>query len=113
MAYCNKTTAVIDYIKNWSEPQAPVKAVTCAYTSDPGAGMGLEMFSLFVFGAIGLGITIRTRHPAPLLVTAILTASVITLSAPGDGVQILGLTLFFGLTALWFYLYSRANNELR
>lgn len=111
MAYCNKTN-VVDYLSNFSEPQAPVKAVTCAYASDGGAGMGLPVFALLVFGSVGLALTVRTGHPAPLVVASMLSAGALTFAVPGIAAKILTLVIFFTVAGLGMYLYQRAQNSL-
>lgn len=110
MPYCNKTA--IDYLTNFSEPQAPVKAVTCAYTSDGGAGMGLPVFALLVFGGVGLALTVRTGHPAPIVVASILSAGALSFAIPGMAAKIIAMVIFFSVAGLGMYLYQRAQNSL-
>lgn len=90
----------------------PLDAGICPFTSDMGAGMGVPLFGLFVFASIGFGISIRTKHPGPILVAGILSASLITASLPGIAAKIMALVMLFGLSALGLYLYSRARSTL-
>lgn len=110
MAYCNRAT-LTDYLTNFTG-QDPVKAVTCAYSQDAGAGMGLTVFSLLFFGAVGLGLTIRVQHPGPILVAGMLSAGVIALSVAGQGASIMAIIFLFGIAALGLYLYAKAQSSL-
>lgn len=83
--------------------------VICPYTSEMGAGMGLPLFGLFVFSMVGLGMTVRTQHPAPTVVGGILSASVVATAMPGGATKIMALVLFFGISAIGVYIYSRAR----
>lgn len=108
MQYCGQPE-LVDYLNFSTSTQAPVKAVVCPFAS---TGMGLEVFSLFAFGAIGLGLTVRTRHPAPVLISGMLSAVVMTATLPGEAANMLALVLFFGISALGLYLYARAQSSL-
>jgi len=110
MPYCSKTE-LVDYL-NFTDPQDPIRAVVCPFAQDAGAGMGLPVFSLLFFGAIGLGLTVRVQHPAPLVVAFVLTAGVAALSLPGAGAQILAIVLFFAIAGVSLYLYQRAQSSL-
>jgi hypothetical protein len=104
-----------DYKNLWealTDFSNPLDAGVCPFTSDLGAGMGLPLFTLFVFGFIGMGLTIRVQHPSPILVAGILSASVVTATLPGIAAKIMALILFFGLSALGLYIYSRARSTL-
>lgn len=107
-SYCDRPEP-IDYLTNFTG-QDPVKSVVCGFTQ--GGDMPLVVFSLFFFGMIGIGLTVRTQHPAPLLVAFMLTASVAALSLPGQAAQILALIVFFGVATLGMYLYSKAQSSL-
>lgn len=109
MQYCGQPE-LVDYLNFSTSTQAPVKAVVCPFAQ--GAGMGIEVFSLFAFAAVGLGLTVRTRHPAPVLVASMLSAVVVTATLPGPAANLLALVLFFGISALGLYLYARAQSEL-
>lgn len=108
MAYCDRPE-LVDYLTNFTKPP---KTVICPFVQDQGSGMGMALFSLFVFGGMGLALTIRTQHPGPIMVGGILSAGIITLSLPGAAAQIAALVLFFGLSALGLYLYSTAGDTL-
>lgn len=111
MPYCNKTA--LEYLQNFSsDPQAPVKAITCAYSSDGGAGMGLPVFALILFGGVGLAMTVRTGHPAPLVVAGMLSAGAVAFAIPGMAAKIMTLVIFFAVAGLGMYLYRRAQTSL-
>jgi len=74
--------------------------------------MGIEVFALMFFGALGLGLTVRVQHPAPIIVAFILTAGVAALSLPGTAAQMLAIVLFFSLAGMGLYLYQRAQSSL-
>lgn len=90
----------------------PYDAVICPFTSDMGAGLGLPLFGLFVFGMFGLGLSIKAQHPGPILVTGILSASLVAFSVPGLMVKIVALVIFFGIAAVGFIVYKRAQSTL-
>jgi len=108
MTYCQRPE-LVDYLTNFTKP---AKSVVCPFVQAEGSGMGLAVFSLLVFGGMGLGLTIRTQHPGPLVVAGILTIGTMTLSLPGEGAMIAALVLFFAISALGIYLYSRSKNTL-
>lgn len=110
MAYCDRP-ALVDYLSNLSGSD-PVKAVTCPFVQDAGAGMGLTVFSLLFFGGVGLGLTIRTQHPAPVLVAGMLSIGTVALSIGGQAANIAMLVLFFGIAGLGLWLYARAQRSL-
>jgi len=108
--YCNRDN-LVDYLSNFTG-QDPVKSAVCPFAQDAGAGMGLSVFSLFFFGAIGLAISVRVQHPGPVLVAVMLTGGVAALSLPGQAVVVVWIVLLFGIAALGIYLYARAQNSL-
>lgn len=110
MAYCNRPQ-LLDYVTNFTGAD-PVKAVACPFAQDAGAGMGLSVFSLLFFGSIGLGLSMRAQHPAPVLVAMMLTGGIAALSMPGIAMEIAALVLLFGIGALGIYLYARAQSSL-
>lgn len=107
--YCGQDE-LVDYLNFSTSPQAPVKVVTCSFAQ--GSGMGLVLFSMFFFGGIGLALMIRVRHPAPIVVAAMLTIGVAAASLPGQVVRIAALILFFAVAGLGIYLYQRAQTSL-
>lgn len=111
MAYCDRAE-LADYLNFSAGSQSPIKAGVCPFVQDAGAGMELAVFSVFVFGGVGLALTVRTQHPGPILVAGILVAGAVALSLPGLAAQVFALVLFFGLTALGMYLYQRARTSL-
>ncbi|MDR9380969.1 MAG: hypothetical protein RI560_04760 [Natronomonas sp.] len=110
MQYCGQDR-IVDYLNFSTSSDAPVKAVVCPFTQG-GVGIPPEVLSLFVFGAIGLTLTYRIRHPAPILVAFMLTGGVAAGSAPGRGINILAAVVFIGISAMGLYLYSRAGRQL-
>lgn len=108
--YCGQPN-VVDYFNFSTSPQAPVKAVVCPIVQG-GAGMPLTIFSLLFFGVVGLALANRIQHPAPLVVAAMLTGGVASLSIAGQGANILALVLFFAIAALGIYIYSKANSSI-
>jgi len=110
MQYCGQDK-LIDYLDFSTSAEAPVKAVACTFM-DGGAGMPGPVLSLLVFGTIGLTLTYRVRHPAPILVAFMLTGGIAAASAPGQSINILAAVFFVGLSALGMYLYSKASRTL-
>lgn len=100
-----------EYLANFAG-RDPLDAVICPYTQDAGAGMGMPVFALFVIGFLGLGLTVRTQHPGPILVCGILSAGLFAASIPGIAAKIFALVLFFGISALGLYLYQQAQTSL-
>jgi len=106
---CKDYNSLQDILTNFTKVS---DAGICPYASDLGAGIGLGLFGLFVFTAVGLALTIRTRHPAPVIVGGILSSSVITVAIPGIAAKILALVLFVSISGLGVWLYSRARSTL-
>jgi len=69
-------------------------------------------FMLFVVGFLGLGLTVRTRHPGPVLVAGMLSAGVLAAGLPGAAAKIFALVLFIGFAAAGLYIYQRAQSSL-
>jgi len=107
---CNRP-ALTDYLKNFTGSD-PVDAVACAYAQDSGAGMGMPLFSMFLVSFMGLALTVRVQHPAPILVAAMLSAGLFATLVPGIISKIVAIVLFFGISALGLYVYNRAKSEL-
>lgn len=108
---CEDYDSLVEPLANFSGSE-PVDAIVCPFASDMGAGMGLPVFSLFVFGLVGLGLTARTQHPGPILVAGILSAGVFAARVPGQAVNIAALAFFFGIVAIGFYIYTKARRSL-
>lgn len=108
--YCGQPE-VINYFNFSTSPQAPVKAVVCPFVQG-GSGMPLTMFSMFFFGIIGLALANRVQHPAPVVIAAMLTASVAALSIHGQAASIFAIVMFFAIAALGVYLYAKANRSI-
>lgn len=107
---CSDHNSTIDALTDFSG-QAPLDAVTCTYSADYGLGMG-PTFMLFFVGFIGLGVTIRTRHPGPVVIAGMLSAGVFALSLPGAAAKIFAFILFIGFAAAGFYIYQRMQSSL-
>lgn len=102
-----------DYLTNFTGMD-PLNAIVCPFAQSGGGGLGLGvgMVSLFVFGALGLALTVRTQHPGPMLVSGMLVIGAIAVSLPGQAAQIVAVVFLFGLIAVAFMLYRRAQNTL-
>lgn len=107
---CNRGS-LADYLANFTG-QDPINAVVCPYAQDAGAGMGMGVFSLFVIGMLGLGLTVKTQHPGPILVAFILSAGLFAASLPGIALKIAALVLLIGISAVGLYLYQQAQTSL-
>lgn len=107
---CNRPQ-LTDYLANFTGSD-PVDAVACAYAQDSGAGMGFPLFAMFVVSFMGLALTVRVQHPAPILVAAMLSSGLFATLVPGIIAKIAALAMFFGIIALGLYVYNRAKSEL-
>lgn len=110
MAYCDRAS-LADYLSNFAG-QDPLKVIVCPFAQDAGAGMGMPLFAMGLFGFIGLGLTIRTQHPGPIVVAGILSASVVALRLPGNAALVLSVALFFAIGGFALYIYQRAQTSL-
>lgn len=110
MQYCGQSD-LTDYLNFSSSADAPVKAIVCPYTQGA-AGMPPVVLSLLTFGTVGLALTVRVRHPGPLLIAFLLTGGIAAAGAPGGAINILALVLFVGIAALGLYLYQRMQSSL-
>lgn len=108
--YCGQSS-LLEYLNFSSSAVAPEKAAICPFIQG-GAGMPPEVLTLFVFGPLGLALTVRVRHPAPLLVSGMLVGGVVALSAPSPGLSILALAFFVGIAGAGLWLYQRSRNTL-
>jgi hypothetical protein len=88
----------------------PLEAIYCPFVQDAGAGMGMTVFALVVFGAIGLAMTARIQHPGPILVAGMLSAAFVASTIPGQAATIMFLVFVFGITAVGLYLYRQARS---
>lgn len=104
-------SALHEYLGNFSGSD-PIDAVVCPYTQEAGAGMGMPVFSLIVISFLGLGLTIRTQHPGPIMVCGILSAGLFAASLPGIAAKIFALVMFFGISAIGLYIYQQAQTSL-
>lgn len=100
-----------DYLANFTGMD-PIEAVRCPFVQDAGAGLGLPLFSLFFFGMVGLGLSIRVQHPGPVVVAMMLSAALVAGTLPGIAAKVLALVLFFAIAAVGMIIYSRAKRTL-
>lgn len=109
---CNRP-GLTDYLTNFTG-QDPINAVACPFAQEAGngLGLGLPVFATFLFGVIGLGLTVRTQHPGPLLVAGILSIGAISSSIVGDAAGIIALVFVMILAAMIIYVYQNAKNKL-
>lgn len=107
---CSDHSSVVDALRDFSG-QAPIDAITCAYSADYGLGMGAT-FLMFVIGFMGLALSVRTRRPGPVVIAGMLSAGVVASSLPGIFVKIFALIIFAMFSAAGLYLYQRAQSSL-
>jgi len=108
---CQEYDSLLEYLRSF-EGTDPLGAAACPYINDSGAGMPVTVFSVFVFGFLGLALAVRTQHPAPLLVAMLLSGSTVAATIPGVAAKIIALVILFTLTAGGMYLYERANSTI-
>lgn len=104
---------LIDYFTNFSG-QDPIDAVICPYAqgSGGGAGMGIGLFALFTLAPMSLALGIRTSHPAPFIVTMMLSAGLIAPALPGIVTKIAALVILFAIGVAGLAIYQRAQAAL-
>ena len=107
---CSDYNSVTDALRDFSG-QAPFDAITCAFSADYGAGMGVT-FLMFVIGFMGLALAVRTRRPGPVVIAGMLSAGVVASSLPGIFVKIFALVIFAMFSAGGMFLYQRAQSSL-
>lgn len=106
---CDKAS-LYEYLADFTLTR-PLEAVYCPYTQDAGAGMGVPVFGLFVFGIVGLGLTVRTQHPGPVVVAGMLSAAAIAPALPPQAATIFWIGMVFAIAALGLYLIQRARSS--
>jgi len=107
---CSDYNSTADALSDFAG-QAPLDAITCTYSADWGLGMG-PVFGLFIFAMMGFGLTIRTRHPGPVLIAGMLSAGVIAASLPGAAANIFAIVMFIGIAAAGLFIYQRMQGAL-
>lgn len=107
---CEDHNSTADALGNFTG-EAPIDAITCTYSADWGMGMG-PTFMMFVVGFMGLALTVRTRHPGPIVIAGMLSAGLLASSLPGVVAKIFAFVLFVGFAASGLYLYQRAQTSL-
>lgn len=111
MAECSTYNSTADALGDFGG-QAPIDAIRCAYVGEYGAGLPPVVFGMFLFGFLGMGLTIRARHPAPILVAGMLSAGLFATTLPGQVRQIFALILVIGFMAAGLFLYQRFQSSL-
>lgn len=106
---CSDYDSLVEILTEFTYPP---DAIICPFASDAGLGIGVALFGMFVFGFVGLGLSIRAQHPAPILVTGILSASLIASSVPGQVTTIIAIVIFFLLAGTGMIVYQRAQSSL-
>lgn len=109
-AGCGQYDSVWEYLADFSG-QTFLDGIKCAYAADWGLGMG-PLFMLFVFSFLGMALSVRTRHPGPVVIAGLLSAGVIAAAIPGVGVRIMAIVLFVAISAAALYIYQRAQSSL-
>jgi hypothetical protein len=101
---CDKGS-LVDYLGDFGGTN-PLDAVACPFVQ--GTPISMAVFSVFVFGAVGLSLTAKTRHPSPVIVTSLISAAVVAAAVPGIGAKLLALALVFGIAGAGLVIYKRA-----
>jgi len=99
------------YLRDFSG-QRPLDAIICPFAGPNGAGMGVPVVALIFVGVLGMGLAVRDRNPAPLIVVGILSAGLFATSLPGAAGNIFAIILMAGIIASGFYLYKRFRTSL-
>lgn len=110
MGYCNKGS-LADYL-DLANPQDLLRAIVCPFAQGDGLGIGVAAFAIIVWGVVGLALTVKVRHPAPIVITGLLLGGTFALALPGVGARILAIVVFVGLSGLGLWLYQRAQSSL-
>jgi hypothetical protein len=106
---CSDYSSLQDILVDFSQPP---DAVVCPFAGDAGLGIGIALFGMFVFSFVGLGLSIRTQHPAPVLVTGILSAAVVAANVPGQVTSVIAIIIFFLLAGAGMIIYQSAQSSL-
>jgi hypothetical protein len=101
---CTKAD-LADYLSDFGGNN-PMDAIACPFVQ--GTPITMATFSIFFFGAIGLSLTAKTRHPSPVIVASMLSAGVVATSVPGIGAKLMALALVFGIAGAGLIIYKRA-----
>jgi len=107
---CDDYNSSAEALRDFSG-QAPLDAVTCPFSAEWGLGMG-PLFLMFVVGFMGLGLTVRTRHPGPIVTAGMLSAGVFAASIPGIVAKIFAFVVFVGFSAAGLMIYQRMQSSL-
>jgi len=99
------------YLREFSG-QRPLDAIICPFAGPNGAGMGIEVFALIVVSMLGFGLAVRTRHPAPVVVSGMLSAGLFATALPSSAAAIFALVLLVGIIAGGLYIYQRARTQI-
>jgi len=107
---CDKAT-LAGYLRDFSG-QRPLDAILCPFAGPNGAGIGIEVTALLIISVLGMGVAVRTRHPAPLVVVGMLSAGLFATALPGPGALIFALIMLAGLVAAGLYIYQRFRTSI-
>lgn len=105
---CNEAS-LIDYLKIWDNPTAPIDAVVCPFVGSNGAGVAEPLFVLVIAMGMGLGLSIRTQHPAPTVVAFMLSAGFFATRLPGGAAQVLVVVVLVAIAGAGYVLYTNAS----
>lgn len=103
--------ALIDYLADFGG-QRPIDAILCPFAGPNGADMGLVVVGLLFIGGMGMALTIKNRHPGPILVAGMLSAGLFATALPGGAAKIFALVLVMGIAGVGLILYKRARTSL-
>lgn len=107
---CNKDSLTA-YLADFSG-QRPLDAIICPFAGPNGAEMGVPVVALIFVGVLGMGLAVRSRNPAPLIVVGILSAGLFATALPGAAGNIFAMVLMAGIIAAGMYLYKRFQSSL-
>lgn len=88
----------------------PLDAVICPFVQ--GAGMGESVFALFVLSSMGLALTVRAQHPAPIVISLMLSAGLFATALPGGAIQIAAVVILITLAGAGLVIYQRSQRAL-
>jgi len=108
---CQEYDSLLKYLREFNGTD-PVGAAACPFMNDAGAGIPVGVMSLLTFGFLGLALTARTQHPAPLLVAILISGSTIAATIPGIAAKIVAVVVLFTLTGAALFVYERAQGTL-
>jgi len=108
---CEEGNSLLYWLKSFQGSDV-AGAGTCPYVSDLGGGIPMSVFALFVFGMVGLALSVKAQHPGPVVVSLILSAAVVARSVPGIATRLVAIVILFILVGGSLYLYQRSQSAL-